>query len=195
VRDDDNHTCKDRDSSVEPSPSAGVSPRSAAAARRWRRSQPLRVSFRFLRGLDLRKVALRRRLARQVSLRRVESEVGHSAASHALWQRQLGAAQHRTTWRLFASRTEPDVLIFHSCAWDLPAMNRSDYYYPWEAPTEACVEPAGSSNVSMVPAAHSRWAEPAAPRWLAAPVARPSACIRRAHVETPDDAIYAGARP
>lgn len=109
--------------STNPAAAAATTSTSATA-----RQSALISSFRFLRGLDLHKLEHNTRQPRQrlhypewVARSRIEP-------TNALYGSDDWSAD-RVTRRHLHRRTAPDAVVFHSCAWDLPQINRSGEYY------------------------------------------------------------------
>lgn len=89
------------------------------------------VSFRFLRGLDLDKLAANALDWRQ---RYAYSEWRFRSARWPPTMFTLSdpVDAHDVTRMHLAWRHEgPDTILFHSCAWDLPKINTSNYYWPY----------------------------------------------------------------
>ena len=102
----------------------------------------LLVSNHFLRGLDHHKLRLNvlephRRLFyphwEERSAERPTQLLLEADPLEAVTQRRL-------------QRRQPDAIIFHSCAWDLPRVNRSRSYFPYEGPERNC-SAAGPASV------------------------------------------------
>jgi hypothetical protein len=100
---------------------------------------PLLLSFRFMRGLDLHKLDhvlanFRQRFHypewRQRSPKNPTLMLLSSDAFDA----------HPVTRRHFENRSAPAVIIFNACAWDLPHINKSEYYFGFSSP-EHCHSP------------------------------------------------------
>lgn len=146
------------------------------------RQRRLRVSMRFLRGLDHSKLVHNSRDWRQ-RLHYVEW-LARSAAKPA--NMVLGSDPpeahpvSRVHWA--SARERPDVIVFHSCAWDLPRINQSAYYFAGMGPW-ACGTLPGETNVSVSALPDGRRAAPV----LSSP------CVRRGQNLT-DDEIFDGFR-
>ena len=99
------------------------------------------VSMRFLRGLDVHKLE---RVAQSWRSRYHYPAWSRRAGPHGLPSRALLASddfhQHPLGRAHWAHRPIPDVVFFHSCAWDLPHINRSVHYYPDRVETDARAE-------------------------------------------------------
>ena len=92
--------------------------------------QDVLVSMRFMRGLDLHK--LRQNIAQP-----------HRRLFYPHWKERsrvlpttllLEADAPELPTRRRVASGAPDVVVFHSCAWDMPRTNRSAYYYSTNAP-------------------------------------------------------------
>lgn len=115
-----------------------------AGTQRRKRNATVLVSMRFLRGLDQHKLGMHARDWRQrFSYPAWRRE--YSAVPRATLIRSDAYTGHPLTATHFESREQPDAIIFHSCAWDMPAVNRSGYYYP-EA---VCVPPPPTVTVKL----------------------------------------------
>jgi hypothetical protein len=106
----------------------------------------LLVSNHFLRGLDHHKLRLNvlephRRLFYPDWLERSAERPTHLL---------LEADPPEAVTRKRLKRRQPDAIIFHSCAWDLPRINRSDYYYPYEGPERNCSAAVPASTLARV---------------------------------------------
>ena len=102
-----------------------------------------------------------------------------------------------TTMTAAASRREPDVIILHSCAWDLPSLNRSKLHYPLLDPGRTLIQndlghtynrcPSQLPATAPMPLRHATIEQP---RWGVARLAA-SPCISRGD-SLSDEVIYAG---
>ena len=110
------------------------------------------ISMRFLRGLDLHKLE---RVVHGWRSRYHYPAWSRRAGPHGLPSRALLASddflQHPLGRRHWASRAEPDTVIFHSCAWDLPHINRSVHYYPDRFDTRPRVNASRCLQPTVVP--------------------------------------------
>ena len=166
-----------------------------------------RCSLRFLRGLDLDKLALSAANWRQryfyadmaASLLTPFSLLPLTYRSVFAPDSDASSDGDNATTRtaaLVEDRREPDVLILHSCAWDLPAINRSKTHYPLLDRGHTLIENLGrlyNRCPSELPATAPmplRHATIEQPRWGAARVAA-SPCISRGDGLS-DEIIYAG---
>ena len=120
-------------------------PRDAGAGTTQRkRNTTVLVSMRFLRGLDQHKLGIHARDWRQrFSYPAWRGE--YSSIPRATLIRSDAYTAHPLTATHFESREQPNVIVFHSCAWDMPAVNRSGYYYP----NTVCVPPPPTVTVKL----------------------------------------------
>lgn len=119
------------------------------------------VSFRFLRGLDLHKLKLNALNPRQLFFYPEWASRTEATPTHLLM-----SGDPPTPWHLLqppvrmntAASKAPDTVIFHSCAWDLPRVNRSGYFYPNDAchPRYAKMRWANETVVGGVLGEHAR---------------------------------------
>ena len=94
---------------------------------------PALISFRFLRGLDMHKLEHHARDWRQRFLYPDWRSISPEAPPQMLMQSDP-SNMHPLTRRYFGRLAEPDVIVFHACAWDLPHINRSHFYYKFMLP-------------------------------------------------------------
>ena len=151
-------------------------------------------SFRFLRGLDLEKLRMSAEDWRQrffypdmatptVSAFDLLPLTHRTIFAADSWRNETSAVNAGATRALPERRSQPDVVVLHSCAWDTPAINRSRHHYPlMDRPCPVEIPPTG-----LVPLRH---ATPQQPRWAKARVAA-SPCVTRGDDLT-DEAIYSG---
>jgi len=134
------------------------------------------LSFRFLRGLDGHKL-------------RLNALHPHTRFFYPSWD---GRAAETPTHLVLSgdqpqhpaapsplSRASPDTFVFHSCAWSLPAVNRSAYYYP-----NAACDPKHARTLQ----AEVRMADGSAGRARV----HGGACMPRGSSELTDEEIYEG---
>jgi hypothetical protein len=165
---------QDQDEAEVGSPEVG-SPRPG-----WKRA--LLVSNRFLRGLDHHKLRLNVLEPHRRLFYSNWKERSAERPTHLLLEADPPeAVTHR---RL--KRWQPDAIIFHSCAWDLPRMNRSRLFYPHEGPERNCSAAWPASILErVVRSAH----ETGPPTLLARTLG--ASCKRRGEDLT-DEQIYEG---
>jgi len=103
--------------------------------RKWRQTEPgaeshavFVMSFRFLRGLDPHKLRLNVAKPQQLYF---YPEWAHRSSNTPTHLVMSGDSPEQLPLPL--SQARPDAIIFHSCAWDTPEINRSSYYYPHSA--------------------------------------------------------------
>ena len=96
--------------------------------------QPLLLSFRFTRGLDSHKVEHVRKNWRQ-RFHYPEWRFRSAQQPPRMLLDSDPFDAHPLTREHFSSRDAPDLVIFNACAWDLPQINRSGYYYGYQGPT------------------------------------------------------------
>lgn len=156
------------------------------------------VSLRFLRGLDLTKLELHTRDWRQrFFYPDMASDPPKSLLPltlRSVFETDPLCRYNARACDALANRTSPDVIIFHSCAWDLPLLNRSGVHFPLMEPGRPC-EPAPEWGSVRMPTLARRKdaakvAIPDMPRYQRARVAA-SPCIRRGD-QMSDDQIFDG---
>ena len=86
------------------------------------------LSFRFLRGLDTHKMRLNALHPHRRFFYPSWDERSKVTPTHLVLSGDLPERDPPSESPL--AKPAPDTVIFHSCAWDLPAINRSYYYYP-----------------------------------------------------------------
>ena len=106
------------------------------------RKRALLVSNHFLRGLDQHKL----RLNVLEPHRRLFYPHWEERSAERPTQLLLEADPLEAITRRRLKRRQPDAIIFHSCAWDLPRVNRSRFYFPHEGPERNC-SAAGPASV------------------------------------------------
>ena len=186
--------------------------------RRHEHQARVRVSMRFLRGLDPAKLARnaldwRQRLhyvewasrsARMPANVVLSSDLPEvHPVSRAHFPRYVPSSDAisdvpRERFPRHARLSQPDVIVFHSCGWDLPRSNRSAYLYEGVvsgASTGCSPSLQPSTFTSAVPSAANvsvldRFGRPSGRR--EAPVL-PTPCIRRGD-DLADDEIFEGYR-
>jgi hypothetical protein len=141
----------------------------------------LLISMRFLRGLDLHKLERnaddwRQRLHYPNWLERSRRRPPNLVyASDSFSQDPLGGY-----WT--ARSPQPDLLFLHSCAWDLPQVNRSGEYYPHMAPGATCEPPPATQNVTVLDGlceTHKKADDPPCKEWNEPVRTLGAPCIRR----------------
>lgn len=112
-------------------------------------SQPATlVSMRFLRGLDLHKLDLNSKSWRERYFYSEWRRRSMSLPPNMVFGSDSFMA-HEVTRTHWSRRPEPSVIIFNSCAWDLPQINRSYYYYPYMVPGYPCAAVPAEMNVTV----------------------------------------------
>ena len=107
-----------------------------------------RVSMRFLRGLDTHKLEHNSKAWRE----RFHYKEWRQRSMNAPPNLLFGSApftDHPVTRAFWGRTPEPDAIIFNSCAWDLPQINRSNYYFPYMVPGYPCAQPPPTVNVTV----------------------------------------------
>tara|TARA_B100000767_G_scaffold267368_1_gene286011 strand:+ start:410 stop:1642 length:1233 start_codon:yes stop_codon:yes gene_type:complete len=110
------------------------------------RKRALLVSNHFLRGLDHHKLRLNVLEPHRRLFYPDWKERSAERPTHLL----LEADPPEAVTRKRLKRRQPDAIIFHSCAWDLPRINRSHYYYPYEGPERNCSAAWPASTLARV---------------------------------------------
>ena len=110
------------------------------------RKRALLVSNHFLRGLDHNKLRLNVLEPHRRLFYPDWKERSAERPTHLL----LEADPPEAITRRRLKRRQPDAIIFHSCAWDLPRINRSQYYYPHEGPGRNCSTAGPASILARV---------------------------------------------
>ena len=106
----------------------------------------LLVSNHFLRGLDLHKL----RLNVLEPHRRLFYPDWYERSAERPTHLLLEADPPEAVTRRRLKRRQPDVIIFHSCAWDMPRINRSHYIYPHDGPERNCSAAGPTSILARV---------------------------------------------
>ena len=128
-----------------------------------------RVSMRFLRGLDAHKLEHNSKAWRERFFYKEWRQRSKKAPPNLLFQ-SAPYTDHPVTRAWWGHSPEPDAIIFNSCAWDLPQINRSFYYFPYMVPGYPCPNPPPTMNATV------RIKELRAARVVGAP------CVKRAEV-------------
>ena len=113
---------------------------------RPKQQRALLVSNHFLRGLDHHKLRLNVLEPHRRLFYPDWNERSAARPTHLL----LEADPPEAITRRRLKRRQPDAIIFHSCAWDLPRINRSQYYYPHEGPGRNCSTAGPASILARV---------------------------------------------
>jgi len=88
---------------------------------------PLVLSFRFLRGLDMHKLRLNALSPHHRFFYPSWNARSDATPTHLVLSGDLPRMSELPSAMALPA---PDTFFFHSCAWELPAVNRSQYYYP-----------------------------------------------------------------
>ena len=157
------------------------------------------LSFRFLRGLDGAKLAANARDWRQ-KFAYSEWRFRSKTSPPTMFMQTDDVAQHPVTRMHLAHRIDgPDLILFHSGAWDLPKMNRSNYYWPYMIDfylRDACAtqqqqQQQQQRSAPPIPQRYGRTNVTAGITFWREVAAFGSPCVRRGH-ELTNDEIYKG---
>jgi hypothetical protein len=146
----------------------------------------VRCSLRFLRGLDLDKMSLH---AADWRRRLFYPDMASPIAPQALLPftyRTVLQADPPTQGRGANYTAEPDIIVLHSCAWDLPSLNRSSVHFPLLESKRKCPRDLPTS-LRVLP---FKWQNVTRETWPSARVMA-SPCIRRGDGLS-DAEIYSG---
>ena len=135
-----------------------------------------RVSMRFLRGLDAHKLEHNSKAWRERFFYKEWRQRSKEAPPNLLF-RSSPYTDHPVTRAWWGRSPEPDAIIFNSCAWDLPQINRSFYYFPYMVPGYPCPNPPPTMNATV------RIREQRAAHVVGAP------CVKRAEVSMTEEQI------
>ena len=135
-----------------------------------------RVSMRFLRGLDAHKLEHNSKAWRERFFYKEWRQRSKEAPPNLLF-RSAPYTDHPVTRAWWGRSPEPDAIIFNSCAWDLPQINRSFYYFPFMVPGYPCPDPPPTMNTTV------RIREQRLAQVVGAP------CVKRAEVSMTEAAI------
>ena len=135
-----------------------------------------RVSMRFLRGLDAHKLEHNSGAWRERFYYKEWRQRSKEAPPNLLF-RSAPFTEHPVTRTWWARSPEPDAVVFNSCAWDLPQINRSFYYFPYMVPGFPCPNPPPTMNTTV------RIREQRVAEIIGAP------CVKRAAVSMTEEQI------